>query len=114
MLRNFKSEDSIYRYLAELCDVYFPIGSLLKDYDFSNDNTIESPYLEKILFKAAPELTQGDIQFLVKQLDEGNGKIDSKEFLANINYYIRDRTKRQKLESRIPNKLINPLDETEK
>lgn len=113
-LRHFIKEDAIYEYLAEQCEIYFPIGSLLKDHDYKGKNKIETHHLEKILRRGAPEMTPGDIAYFLERLDEGNGLADSKELLANINYYIYDRDKRQKLESRIPEKLIRPLDETEK
>lgn len=113
-IRNYKTEDEIYEYLSEQWEIYFPIGSLLKDHDYNDDGKIETYFLERILRKGAPRLTNGDLDYFINRLDLGDGTIDSKELLANINYYIRDRTKRQKLETRIPQKLLNPLDETEK
>lgn len=113
-IRKYKTEDKIYEYLASQCSVYFPIGSLLKDHDFKNDGKIEASALEKILREGASDMTEGDIEYFISRLEEGDGRIDSKELLGNINYFIKDREMRQKLESKIPQKLLVPMDETEK
>lgn len=113
-LRKFKSEDAIYEYIAEQCEIYFPLGSLCKDHDYEKNNTIEVYQLEKILRKGASEMTEGDLSFLLRTLNDGSDRIDIQEFIDNVNYYIKDRDKYQRLETRIPDKIFNPLDLADK
>lgn len=113
-LRRFKSEEAIYEYIAEQCSIYFPLGSLLKDHDYDNNGRVKTHQLERILRKGASEMTEGDLQFFLERLDDGSGQVDSRELLSNVNYYIKDREKRQKLETRIPEKVLHPLDKSEK
>lgn len=113
-LRKFKTEEKIYKYIAEQCEIYFPLGSLCKDHDYDGDDTIEVYQLEMILRKGASEMTEGDLSFLLYNLNDGNGKIDINEFIDNVNYYIEDPDKYQRLETRIPDKIFNPLDKADK
>lgn len=113
-LRKFKSEEKIYAYIAEQCLVYFPLGSLLKDHDYNNDGRVEGYQLERILRKGASDMTEGDLKYFVERLDDGSGKIDCYELISNVNFYIKDRDKRQRLVTNIPEKILQPLDKTER
>lgn len=113
-LRKFKTEDAIYEYIAKQCLTYFPLGSLLKDYDYDGNGKVELKHFEIILRKGASEMTEGDLDFFLDRVDDGTGQVDSREILSNVNYFIRDDDKRQKLESKIDDKLFNPLGESDK
>jgi Ca2+-binding EF-hand superfamily protein len=113
-LRKFKTEDAIYEYIAKQCCTYFPLGSLLKDHDYDNNGKVELRHFERILRKGASEMTEGDLAFFLDRVDDGTGQVDSREILSNVNYFIRDEEKRQKLESKIDEKLFNPLGESDK
>lgn len=113
-LRKYKTEERMYEYIADQCLLYFPLGSLLKDHDYDDNGKVEVKHLERIFRKGASEMTEGDLQFLLERLDDGSGQVDSRELLSNVNFYIKDREKRQKLDSRIDDKLFNPLGESDK
>lgn len=113
-IRKFKTEEEIYEYIADKWEIYFPLGSLLKDHDYDDNGRIHKNELEGILRKGASEMTEADLKFLMHRLDDGSGQVDIYEFVDNVNYYIRDRDKLQKLETRIPDKLFNPLDKTDR
>jgi hypothetical protein len=59
-------------------------------------------------------MTEADLKYLMHRLDDGSGQIDIYELIDNVNYFIRDWDKIQKLETRIPDKMLNPLDKTDK
>jgi Ca2+-binding EF-hand superfamily protein len=113
-IRKFKSEDEMYEYIADKWEIYFPLGSLLKDHDYDNNGRIDKKELETILRKGAHEMTEADLKYLMHRLDDGSGQIDIYELIDNVNYFIRDWDKIQKLETRIPDKMLNPLDKTDK
>ena len=113
-LRKFKTEEQIYQYIAEQCEVYFPLGSLCKDHDYDGSGKIEVYQLERILRKGASEMTEGDLAYLLGLLDDTTGQVDISEFIENVNYYIQDRDKYQRLETRIPDKILKPLDKANK
>ena len=75
---------------------------------------IEVYQLERILRKGANEMTEGDLAFLLAILNDGSDQVDIHEFIDNVNYYIEDKDKYQRLETRIPEKLLVPLDKTER
>lgn len=113
-LRKYKTEEEIYEYIAEQCTIYFPLGSLLKDHDYNNDGRIEWYQLERILRKGASEMTEGDLQFFLERLNDGSDHVDCHELISNVNFYITDRDKRQRLETHIPEKVLKPLDKTDR
>ena len=59
-------------------------------------------------------MTEGDLSFLLSILNDGYDQVDIHEFIDNVNYYIQDRDKYQRLETRIPEKMLNPLDQADK
>jgi Ca2+-binding EF-hand superfamily protein len=113
-IRKFKSEDEMYEYIADKWEIYFPLGSLLKDHDYDHNGRIDKKMLETILRKGAHEMTEADLNYLMHRLDDGSGQVDIYELIDNVNYFIRDWDKVQKLETRIPAKMLNPLDKTDK
>ena len=108
-IRKFKTMESIYEYLAKQCMIYFPLGHLLKDHDYEDNGTIQSNNLEIILRKGASEMSEGDLHFFISNVSNENGEVDSQKLISEINYYVKDRDKRQMLETHIPDKIMNPI-----
>ena len=108
-IRKFKTMESIYEYLAKQWMVYFPLGHLLKDHDYEDNGTIKSHNLEIILRKGASEMTEGDLHYFLSNISNDNNEVDSQKLIADINYYVKDRDKRQILETHIPAKILNPI-----
>ena len=44
-LRKFKTEEQIYEYIAEQCEIYFPLGSLCQDHDYDSKPQSPSSFL---------------------------------------------------------------------
>lgn len=59
-------------------------------------------------------MTEGDLAFLLSTLNDGYDRVDIHEFIDNVNFYIQDRDKYQRLETRIPEKMLEPLDEADR
>ena len=108
-IRKFKTMEAIYQYLANQWMIYFPLGHLLKDHDYEDNGFIKIENLEIILRKGASEMTEGDLHFFMNNLTNQDGEVDSQKLISDINYYVKDRDKRQKLETHIPSKILNPI-----
>ena len=54
-------------------------------------------------------MTEGDLHFFMNNLTNQDGEVDSQKLISDINYYVKDRDKRQKLETHIPSKILNPI-----
>lgn len=89
--------------------IYFPLGNLLKDHDYDDNGFIKAHDLEIILRKGASKMTEGDLHFFLTNLANKDNEVDSQKLVSDINYYVKDRDKRQKLETSIPSKLLNPI-----
>jgi len=87
--RNFTAIDEIYESICLACfeNPRFTFGSLLKDYDYLNNQTIGDEQLRKILTAGCPKLTSGDIDFFIQSLNKKGG-IQTQPLLDNVNKYL--------------------------